>query len=213
MALLYTKEPPPPPPPLATLPPAPPTTTLMTSPAVTGKLACTWAPLPPGTAKLPPPPSAPSALTVTSLTPAGTVNVSVSTVEKVQVTLVVPVQDGAAPAGVTPADSRPTDATTEPRATADPMTVRRRTREATEPRHLSPLVASTSTDYCTEGAARQRALGAVRRGLLRAGGARVARTWARSGLRDAKTRRFQWVLAWAHLGSNQVHRFAVSRRS
>jgi hypothetical protein len=112
--------------------------------------------------------------------------VSVPTVEKVQVTVVVPVQDGAAWAGVTPADSRPTDATPAPRATADPITGRRRTRKRPSLDIFSPLVASTSTDYCTEGAARQRALGAVSGGLL---AALVGLTFERVDSRTRESRR------------------------
>jgi hypothetical protein len=72
-------------------------------------------------------PWAPNESTVMLLTPEGTWKDCVPIVEKVQVTVVVPVHEGAAPAGGGPTDSRPTDATPVPRAAAAPRTSIRRT--------------------------------------------------------------------------------------
>ena len=211
VGLLYTKEPPPPPPPLATLPPPPPTTTLRTSAAVTEKLACTWAPLPPGDCEVAA--TALGALGVDrDLADAGGHGEGRSPRWKkcrsrsscrCKTALLGPVS----PRQIA---DRPT-----PHPHQEPPPIRSQADDA----HESDR-ASTSFPPCGKYEHRllHRRCGASTgaRGCER----RAATPWwrscgpdvARSGLRDAKTGRFQRVLAWAHLGSNQVNRFTVIRR-
>src|SRR5439155_23740758 len=70
----------------------------------------------------PKPPWAPRASTLTWMTPAGTVKVCAApdgvTKEKTQVTVVVPVQEGVAPAGDTALGVPTTPTTARPRATS-----------------------------------------------------------------------------------------------